>query len=59
MASARDAMETVAVGDPDVKIKALHGRSDDQRKQLETDLRATDQYSKSWVAQVANSSRQL
>ena len=44
MASARNAMETVSAEDPDVKLKALPGRSNDQRKQLEKDVRETAQY---------------
>ena len=43
MMSSRDAMETLAQGDPDVKIKALDGRSDTIRKELETKVKATKQ----------------
>ena len=44
MASARESMETVSADDAGVKLTALPGRSDPQRKQLEKDVRATDQH---------------
>ena len=43
MTSSRDAMETLAPGDPDVKIKALDGRSDPIRKELEKKVKDTNQ----------------
>ena len=39
MASARDSMERVSTDDAGVKLTALPGRSDAQRKKLETDVR--------------------
>ena len=44
MASARDSMETVSANDAGVKLTALPGRSDDQRKKLEKDVRKTAQH---------------
>ena len=44
MASARDSMETVSTDDAGVKLTALPGRSDDQRKKLEKDVRKTAQH---------------
>ena len=41
--SSRDAMEPLAPGDPDAKIKALDGRSDAKRKELKRKVEATDQ----------------
>ena len=44
MASARDSMETVSANEAGVKLNVLSGRSDPERKKLETAVRKTGQY---------------